>query len=188
VPARIPGLFLFVGALLRGKGLDTLLEALALLPAEVRLRVAGEGHQEGMFRSLAQSLGVVGRVEFLGRIPHADLSRHYREAACLVVPSRGPETFGLVGLEAFGHGTPVVASMAGGAGDWLIEGRTGFGFPPGDVQALASVLRRVLAEPAVALATAQRGRDLLQTRFSAERHLEALWNLFESLVRQGRQS
>ncbi len=180
--ARDPGRLLFVGALLRGKGLDILLRALALLPGTVRLSVAGSGAQETLFRTMAGRLGIPDRVDFLGRIPHAALATHYRSAACVVVPSREPETFGLIGLEAFRHGTPVVAARVGGIGDWLVEGRTGSGFEPGDAGDLAAVIARTLADPDRAAATAAAGADLLSTRFTRERHADALAELLEAAV------
>ncbi len=186
--AREKGLLLFVGALLRGKGLDVLLAALPALDAPWRLRVAGSGHQEGLFRKQAAALGIADRVEFLGRIGREELDLQYRAASCLVVPSREPETFGLVGLEAFRHGTPVVAARVGGTGDWLIEGRTGFGFPSGDPAALAKVLARVLADRAAALATGMAGRALLSSRFTPEKHAEALLDLLSAVIRSGSKS
>jgi glycosyltransferase involved in cell wall biosynthesis len=183
---RDPNLLLFVGALLRGKGLDILLAAMALLPRTVRLRVAGSGHQEAMFRAQAETLGLGDRVEFLGKVKRPALERHYRTAACVVVPSREPETFGLVGLEAYRHATPVVAARVGGTGDWLHEGVTGYGFPSGDAAALAEAIRKVLADPAAARALGEAGRTLAATRFTAEHHATALWNLLEYTIRSGR--
>ena len=179
---RTPGLLLFVGALVRGKGLDLLLAALPGLPEGVRLRVVGTGRQEGWFREQAARLGVTGRVDFLGRLPRDDLDLHYREASCVVVPSREPETFGLVGPEAFRHSTPVVAARVGGTGEWLLEGRTGLGFPSGDVGALGEAVRRTLDDPASAGARAQAGRDLVATRFTAARHADALLDLLGTAV------
>ncbi|MFZ4614896.1 MAG: glycosyltransferase family 4 protein [Rectinemataceae bacterium] len=185
---RERGLLLFVGALLRGKGLDVLLSALARLGPECRLRVAGSGHQEGMFREQAARLGVAERVEFLGRIGRSELDTQYRAASCVVVPSREPETFGLVGLEAFRHATPVVASRVGGIGDWLLEGKTGYGFPSGDAEGLAAVLRRLLDDPVAALATGRAGRELLLACFTPERHATALMDLLGIVIRSRGQS
>jgi len=182
---RTPGLLLFVGALLRGKGLDILLDALATLP-EARLRVVGTGHQQGMFQDQAARLGVADRVEFLGRLPREALEDHYREATCVVVPSREPETFGLVGLEAFRHGTPVVAARVGGTGDWLQDGRTGFAFQSGDAAALAGVLAALLADPGRARGMGLAGRELLVTRFTPARHADALADLLRSVATHAR--
>lgn len=185
---REKNLLLFVGALLRGKGLDVLLAAMPSLPAEVRLQVAGTGHQEAMFRAQAARLGLTGRVQFLGRVSRPDLERFYQAATCVVVPSREPESFGLVGIEAFRHATPVVAARVGGIGDWLLEGVTGHGFPSGDSAALAHAIRRVIDDPTHARRLGEAGLQLAMTRFTPRRHADALWNLLESTLIAGRSS
>lgn len=183
---RRKNMLLFVGALLRGKGLDVLLKAMSHLPKELRLTIAGSGHQEGMFREQIKRLGLSERVEFLGRVKRVELENHYRTATCVVVPSREPETFGLVGLEAFRHSTPVVASRVGGTGEWLLEGVTGYGFPSGDSKALSAAIGKVMQDPSAAAILGEAGRKLVMTRFTAEKHAEALWNLLEQTIRTGR--
>ena len=111
---REPGLLLFVGQLVRGKGLDVLLEALASSRAPFRLEVAGEGAQGADLRAQAIRLGLADRVRFAGRLHGEDLEQRYRRASVLVVPSRNPETFALVGLEGMRHGLPVIATAVGG--------------------------------------------------------------------------
>ena len=186
--SRRKNMLLFVGALLRGKGLDVLLDAMPLVPGDLRLTVAGSGHQEGMFREQIKRLGIGERVEFIGKVKRVDLENHYRTATCVLVPSREPETFGLVGLEAFRHSTPVVASQVGGTGECLIDGVTGYGFPSGDPKALAAAIGKVINDPALAANLGEAGRNLAMTRFTAEKHADALWNLLEMTIRTGRSS
>ncbi|HOU53155.1 MAG TPA: glycosyltransferase family 4 protein [Myxococcota bacterium] len=181
-----PNLLVFLGALTRGKGLDLLLRAMTLLPREVRLRVLGTGPQEAWLREVAGHLGVAPRVEWSGALPRAAIAGHLREALCLVVPSREPETFGLVGLEAFRHGTPVIASRAGGVGEWLQEGRTGLAFPPGEWRALAQVLGELRQDPARARAMGLAGREVLSQRFLPDHHARALWDLLRRVAGTGR--
>ena len=180
--ARDPRELLFAGGLLRGKGIDLLLEAMARLPAGLRLSIAGAGPQRAELEALAGGLGIAGRVRFLGRLDDAALRAAYARAACVVVPSRMPETFGLVGPEALLHGTPVVVSRAGGVGEWLEEGVTGIGFDPGDVDGLVDAIERVMAEPEAARRMARAGARRVAERFSPAAHDEALLGLFERLV------
>lgn len=178
-PSRDPTQLLFAGAVLRGKGLDLLVRALHELPTSVRLTVCGSGHQETMFREIAESLGVASRIDFRGKVDRETLTHLYRTAACLVVPSREPETFGLVGPEAMLLGTPVVVSRVGGTGEWAREGETASTFKSGDVADLAATLRRVLDDPAAAQAMAERGGALVRTAFTPQRHVDALLDLFQ---------
>jgi glycosyltransferase involved in cell wall biosynthesis len=179
-PERDPSLLLFVGALVRGKGLDVLLRALALLPAHVRLVVAGEGPQDES--SLASRLGIGHRVDYAGRLGADDLGDCYRRAACVVVPSRSPETFGLVGLEAQAAATPVVATDVGGVREWLRDGDTGRLASTGNPESLAEAIAWVLDHPEEAAAMGQRGRESCRTRFTAAGHTERLVRLFRSLA------
>ena len=184
--ARDPNLLLFVGALLRGKGLDLLLEAMRMLPRPTRLEVVGTGSQEGLYRDLVARLGLADRVLFRGRLNQQELAECYGRALCLVVPSRTPETFGLVGPEAMLSGMPVVAAAVGGVGEWLHDGETGLAFASGDVGGLAAALRTLLADPARAAELGDAGRTLVRRSFTPERHRDALLRLMQRVRRSGR--
>ena len=179
--ARDPGLFLFVGTLVRGKGVDVFLEAVALTPG-ARALVLGGGRQEDRFRALAARRAIGDRVTFAGRVPRAELDRHYRRAAALVIASREPETFGLVGLEALAHETPVVATRVGAIPEWLTHGENGLLVPPNDPAAMAAAFAWVLDHPEAARALGARGRDRVARRFGAERHVAGLLALFRDLM------
>lgn len=179
---REEGRLLFVGSLLRGKGLDVLLDALADLDPSVHLTVVGTGEQEGLLRERTGSLGLDTRVKFAGRLEAGELEEQYRRAACLVIPSREPETFCLVGPEAFRHGTPVVASDVGGVGEWLEDGGTGLLFPSGDGKALARAITEMLEDGKRAEAMGIRGRALVLERFGPQRHVDELDRIFRRLV------
>lgn len=155
---------LVVGQLVHGKGVDLALRALARLPSDVTLDVVGEGPSGDALRALAQEL-VPGRVRFVGYAQPADMVRHYDAARVVVVPSRWPEPFGMVGVEALRRGRPVVAARHGGIPEWLDErGGSAIGFTPGDVAELARGLARVLddeglEERAVAFAASAFSHD-----------------------------
>lgn len=175
---RRDGELLFVGALLRGKGIDILLEAMRILPERVTLRLAGDGHQRAMFERMARELGVAHRTEFLGRLGTEDLVRAYAEAACVVIPSRQPETFAFAGPEALVHGTPVVASDIGGVREWLEPDVTGLAVPSCDPQALAAAVRRLLDAPDLARRLGEAGRRRVLEEMTPEQHVERLLALF----------
>jgi len=181
-----PDLLVFLGALTRGKGLDLLLRALSWLPREVRLQVIGAGPQEAWLRGLADRLGVANRVEWSGTLSREAVAASLRQALCLVLPSREPETFGLAGLEVFRQGTPVIASRAGGVGEWLIEGRTGLAFPPGDWRELARRIEDLRRDPQRAREMGRAGRDLLEQRFLPAFHARSLRDLLERVAAAGR--
>jgi glycosyltransferase involved in cell wall biosynthesis len=183
---REEDLLLFAGALTTGKGLDVLLRAMARTAHPCRLAVVGQGRQEAELRALVDGLGLSGRVSFLGPLAPEALSTLYRRAACVVFPSRAPETFGLVGIEAMGHGTPVIASRVGGVDEWLTDGGTGLGVRPNDPVGLAAAIDRLMAAPALRRTLGQRALEAYQERFLPERHVTRLLALLESVAGVGR--
>lgn len=183
--SREPNLFLFAGQLVRSKGLDILLRALASTLHTSALYIVGRGRQEHMFRELARTLELDGRVTFLGQVSGEELSRLYDRATCLVLPARQPESFGLVGPEAMSHGTPVIATNIGGAVSWLENGKTGIAVPPNNVQALAKAMDRIADDLSLRKMMGENARRSYQERFMPERHIQALMGLFGSLAAKG---
>jgi len=154
---QLPGdpLILYVGRLAPIKGLETLLDAIALSARRgrpVRLLVVGgdadeprDGHEAGL-RARITSLGIGDLVSFAGPQRQESLRTHYVAADVTVLPSHY-ESFGMVALEAMACGSPVVASRVGGLTTTVRDGVTGFLVPEGDVSALADRLETLLGDP-----------------------------------------
>jgi D-inositol-3-phosphate glycosyltransferase len=167
---------LFCGRVDPIKGIETLVEATALLsagdvPPPTMLFVGGnldasgelEGPLVGVARQ-AEALGVRDRFRFVGSQPQDDLPRFYAAADVVAVPSRY-ESFGLVAVEALACGVPVVASRVGGLKFTIEEGNSGLLVPWGDAPALAEALGRVLADDGLRAALAAAARPSVE-RFS----------------------
>ena len=182
VTDREADLVLFVGQVVRGKGLDLLLDAIARVRHRLRLVVAGTGRQMAEFRRRSWELGIDRQVDFVGKCDRAELDSYYRRAACVVVPSRVPETFALVGVEAMSHGAPVIAADVGGVRDWLVDGATGLTFPSCDIPALARNLETLTGLPELVASMGRAAEQRYQQLFRPERHITALLVLFGSLV------
>ena len=127
---------LYVGQLIRGKGVQLLLAAMAQLKAPRTLDVVGTGNMEGELKALAARLGLADRVRWRGfqENPQAWMLA----AKCVVVPSFWQEPYGLVAAEAVALGRPVVAFAIGGLPE-ACGGKATL-VPPGDVAALAAAL------------------------------------------------
>lgn len=181
---REPDLFFFAGQLIRSKGLDTLLHAMAASKRPSRLFIAGQGRQEAMFRALSHDLGLEDRVTFLGQIPHEDLAVWYSRAACVVVPSRYPETFGLIGPEAMRYGAAMIGTAVGAIGEWLEDGVTGLSVKSNDSIGMAQALDYIVENPEKAIEMGRAGKKRYQEQFLPEKHVELLMKLFQTMVKE----
>ena len=154
-------MILFVGRIERLKGIDTLLEAMALLSQQGALArhplcvavIGGDPdvdparmtEEMGRLKSMRGTLGIDDIVTFVGKQDQDTLQYYYSAAIAVVVPSHY-ESFGLVALEAMACGRPVVASETGGLAFLVRDNETGFHVPAGDSVALADRLRRLVED------------------------------------------
>jgi glycosyltransferase involved in cell wall biosynthesis len=159
---------LFVGRLNAQKGLADLLDALAH-PALRRasLRVVGDGPEGGALRARAASLGVDSRVTWLGALPQAELAAQYRAASVVAMPST-EEGLGLVAVEAQLCETPVVAYASGGLPDVVRIDAGGTLVTPGDRDAFATAIARLLDDPVRAARDGQTAREAMLAHFAPE--------------------
>jgi len=173
---------LYVGQLIRGKGLDLLIKALALVKSDFRLRIVGEGNARNQLSDLIAKSGLEDRVEFCGWIDRSDLVAYYRECLFTVVPSRWPEPFGMVGLEAMSFGRAVAAFAAGGITDWLQHEKNGLLASPGNFKELAGIIERMLSNPDLAVRMGLTGNRMMASEFSFARSIDRLEGKFQELL------
>jgi len=145
LPARY---FVYVGRLVREKGVFDLLSAYAALDDTSRSRIGlvfvGDGPARAALERQAAGFDIV---RFTGFLQKEETPAVYAQAEALVLPTYS-DTWGLVVNEAMACGLPVIVSaVAGCAADLVIEGRTGFRFPAHDVANLTSILRRFVESP-----------------------------------------
>jgi D-inositol-3-phosphate glycosyltransferase len=150
-------MLLFVGRIEPLKGIDTLLEAIAILRAKLVymcLSVIGGEPTENpevisaemaRLQDICEQHGLNDLVTFLGKRGQDTLPYYYSAAEAVIVPSHY-ESFGMVALEAMACGTPVVASEIGGLAFLVQDGVTGYTFPVDDAQALADRLQTLLQD------------------------------------------
>ncbi|MBL8683733.1 MAG: glycosyltransferase family 4 protein [Myxococcales bacterium] len=166
---------LVIGSLLRGKGVDIAIDALAWLPSNVRLRVLGDGPERAALEAHAARVAP-GRVEWMGAVHPDSVAREIDRCWAVLVPSRWPEPFGMTGIEAMRRGRPVVGARHGGIVEWLADERGAVGFDPGDPRSLAFEVKRVLADGQLG----GRARAWAQSRWSFQRSIDEL----ETIVRE----
>lgn len=133
---------LYVGRLIKLKGVDLLLAAIAKLP-NCRLAIVGDGPEKAKLQAFARDLGIGARIEWKGSVPSAQAIAYIGRSKVLVLPSR-KDGWGAVVNEALMVGTPVVCSSACGAADLVKHSGFGSVFTSGEVPELTEKLRDVL--------------------------------------------
>lgn len=167
---------LAVGSLIRVKGFDHLLRALAGLRVRhpgLHLRVVGDGVERGRLEKLTVGLGLSGMVTWEGWIDHRRMPDVYRQADLMVSASLH-EAQGMAYLEAMASGLPVVGSDTGMLPQLLGGEAVGISYPAGDTAALGGALEMILANRDLWPVMGANGRAAV-CRYAATDRVLALW-------------
>jgi glycosyltransferase involved in cell wall biosynthesis len=167
---------LAVGALVRRKGHDVLLDALSTLEARLPLWIAGEGEE----RAALEARGA-DRARFLGR--RDDVADLLHASDVVVMPSRR-EGLGVAALEAMAAGRPVVASQVGGLGQAVVHERTGLLVPPEDPVALAAAVDRIARDRGLRLRLGAAGPERVAEGFLASQMVAAYAALYRDVLQE----
>lgn len=177
-------LIVYSGQIIRGKGVDVLLESLALVKSPFECVILGDGSQRAACERLSKRLGLSGCVHFAGFVPQARVASYYRDATLAVMSSLWPEPFGAAGLEAMRCGLPVVAFDAGGIREWLLDGVNGFLVPWMDRDTFAKKIDLLLLDKELAQQLGARGRQQAEERFNFDAYIDGLESLFARAAAQ----
>lgn len=150
-----------IGRLVPQKGFDILLRAAARSAHAPAVRLIGEGAQRRELEDLASSLGITDRVNFLGRRSPEEIDAFIAAADAVVVPSRA-EAFGIVVLEAWRSGAPVVATSKGGPATFVTDGLDGLLVDPDDLASVVEGIDRVLGSQTLASGLERAGAATVQ--------------------------
>ncbi len=168
-----PRTILFVAGLTRSeqhKGLPILIDAFAMLHKEmpdVQLMIVGEGNMRPEYEESVTKLGLQERVTFTGRLDNQQLVRAYQHSDLFVLPSLAPaESFGMVLVEAMASGKPVIGSKAGGIPLVIDDEKTGLLVESNNSKSLASAIKRLLDDPALAKQLSEAGREKAATQYN----------------------
>ena len=166
---------LYVGRLVRGKGIGDLLDALATVQ-EVAVVIVGDGPMRSYLETKAKMHD--GDVHFVGRVN--DPGPYYARADVVVLPSR-MEAFPITLVEAAAHGKPVIATTAGGIPEVVRHGETGLLVEFGNVAELKHALEH-MRDPEERREMGQAGRRAWETRFSPEQLAEAVAKIYQDVL------
>lgn len=180
VPSGEIPVMLYMGQLIRGKGVDLLLKAFCELRNPALLRIVGRGNDQEYLRNLSEHLGLAHKVEFLDWTEEP--GEEYVNADIVVVPSRWQEPYGLIGVEAFAHAKPVVAFDVGGITQWLKHGQNGLLVRAGDTQRLAKALDKLLASADLRQQYGMAGYEMVKQSHHKEAYLRTLTEPLDRLL------
>jgi len=167
----------FSGRMCPEKGADTLLEAARAAP-DIPVRLLGGGPTQKEHIRTAPPNAM-----FLGQVPSDRVTKEYRSARFMVVPSRWFEGCPLVILEAMSHGLPVIASRIGGLPELVDDGITGLLFEPGNAEELAKKMKAMWQDPERCREMGVEGRRKVERDFNKENY----WNRLRAIYRIAQQ-
>ncbi len=159
-------ILVFAGQIIRGKGLDCLIKALALVKTPFKLIVLGDGSHKVYCQRLTESLGLQNKIEFRGFVPHEELQEFYRQATAAIVPSVWPEPIATWGLEVMRYGLPVIGFNSGGIPDWLKDNLTGYLIPWMDLPNMAEKIDYLLTHKEEARRLGQNARQFILEHYN----------------------
>ena len=188
--ASDPFNLLFVGRLVRRKGVDVLLNAVVNLRDDPRLHVhvVGEGPERKPLMAESNRLGVDSVVTFEGGVSAERIEEFLKSCDALVLPAIVTETgetegLGVVLLEAMSYHKLVIASSAGGITDIVIDGETGLLSPPGDAVALARTILAAMDDPSRMQKLAEQGFAHAKSEFGWDTIVSRLTETYHTAIK-----
>jgi len=180
-----PATILIVGNVLRGKGHELVLRALARLQPmhpNLQCRIIGEGADRQRFEILARDLGIAERVHFLGRRDRAGVAAEMRACTTFVLPSRF-EGLGCVYLEAMACGKPVIGCRGQGIDEIIEHGVNGWLIPVDGLAELEQGLNILLSDAGRRRKIGEAARNTIVTRFTLSHQAANLIEIYRRAVR-----
>lgn len=166
----------FIGRLTAEKGIHTLLEAWGRLRQRVPLKVVGDGPDADR---VAEAVGRIAEVEWLGRKPLHEVYDLLGEATVLIFPTELYEGLPRTILEAYAKGTPVIAASIGGVAEVVEHGRTGLLFTPGDPQDLAAHVEWAWTHRGQMAEMGEEARRVYEANYTAESNYRQLMEVYD---------
>jgi glycosyltransferase involved in cell wall biosynthesis len=173
---------LFFGRLSEEKGVFDLLRAMLPLPA-IRLQIAGEGPLRARLEAFVHQHGMAN-VSFTGHQRGPELEQQIAASRFTVFPSHAYETLGKSILESYAQGRAVLASDLGSRREFVVHGKTGLLYAPGQVAQLTAAIALLHEHPELAIAMGKAARRYVVENHSPEAHVRELTDLYRELARR----
>ena len=185
-------LILFVGSLVYYKGLEILLQSTKNVDCPGIRRVfdnqhfllIGTGALEKKLKKMTKELDAVNFVHFFGKVDNETLKAAYNACDIFVLPSNyRSEAFGIVQLEAFAAGKPVVScDLPSGVPYVNRDGETGIIVPPNDAEKLAAAINKLLSDDALREKLGKQARARVEKEFTADQMAAKTLNIYKKIM------
>lgn len=172
---------LFIGRLESWKGLTVFLKMAKIIGEkreDVNFIIIGKGNISKYVTIEASHLR---NVKFLGFVPRSTIINLLSDATVLVLPSYGIEGLPTVCLEALAAEVPVVASNVGGTSEIVLDGETGYLFPPGNVHLCAEKVLKLLANDTLRRRMGKHGRNLVEQFYTWDKVVKKTERIYETI-------
>lgn len=170
-------------------GVKYLMEAFAMVrknyigSKRLRLLIVGEGPLKNQLKSLAKELEVENETDFLGYVPHSDVSRILNRFSVFVSVSDS-ESFGVAVIEASACGIPVIASDAGGLPEVVKHGETGFIVPRRNPQRTAEGIMKLIESPKLRDEMGRAGRNFVLQNYEWNENTSRMEKLYKKIMKE----
>ena len=150
---------------------------------ESNLLIVGEGSLRNQLEDLTESLNLANSVQFIGRIDNNEVVEYLHRIDIFVVPSI-QESFGVAALEASSCAVPVILSNVGGLPEVVNEGVTGYMVAPGDAEAIAAKIIKLIEEPSLREQLGKGGRKFVLENYEWNLCADKMEKIYESVLIQ----
>lgn len=182
-PPKKNGRVLFAGRLAREKGLELLLNCWKSIPDTMCLDIVGDGPLMERVRETANS---TNNLSVHGRVDNYEVRKMMAQASAVIVPSLTYETFGMVVVEAFSVGTPVIVSNHGALAELVESGKTGFTFSPNNEAELKSQIERIFADRSLRESMGKNALAEYEQKYTQEQNYELLKDIYLEAIKENK--
>jgi glycosyltransferase involved in cell wall biosynthesis len=186
IAKALPPRILYAGNLVRSKGIDVLLQAVAELGrrgVDYQLKLLGQGPAQGELEAQARALGVAPYVTWSRFIPQSEMPAEYGASTVTVLPTRGTaEGLGLTLVEALLAGSAVVGTPAGGIPEVILHEQTGLIARDGDPVDLAAQIHRLLTDQSLRERLTAAGKERVLRIYSPEAAIGRFLEIYDAVA------
>ena len=174
----------YIGRLAPNKGHEYFLRALGALPDSVQGIMVGNFSESSKKHTIeeAERSGCAHRLSVHAWSTQEKIIQILDDTSVLIFPSLWPETLGIVGLEAFSRGVPVVASRIGGVPEWLNDGKNGFMVDPKSPGQIRDAVLKLVEDRSALIEFGKEALRTINRKFLPERHVSALTDVYLSAI------